>query len=155
MKCAIAASFVMNVPIGHKLAAMCFTVMGAYTIFCGVAGLSLSFTLHDLTGRSGHFPWTVALIGLANCALSFFCAVAAWALFKNTPSAGLIALIVWLLVGAFTLWSMFCLALDGFDIFGVLVVIGLVGLEFVIAIHLIERRHERAAKYEDRLRNGS
>jgi hypothetical protein len=40
MKCAIAASFVMNVPIGHKLAAMCFTVMGAYTIFWDIPGIS-------------------------------------------------------------------------------------------------------------------
>jgi hypothetical protein len=138
----------MNLPIGHKLAAMCFTVVGAYTIFCGLACLSLASTLHDLAGGSGHFPWAVALIGLTNCALSFFCAVAAWALFKKTPRAGLMALIVWLLVGAFTLWSLFRLALAGFDIDGVLVVIGLVGLEFVIAIHLIERRHESAASYE-------
>lgn len=124
---------------------MCFTVVGSSTVFCGLACLSLSFTLHDLSDRGGHFPWAVALIGLANCVLSFFCAVAAWALFKKTPRAGLIALIVWLLIGAFTLWSLFRLALVGFDIDGVLVVVGLVGLEFVIAIHLIERRHERAA----------
>jgi hypothetical protein len=135
----------MNIPIRHKHAAICFVVVSLYTLFCGLACLSLSFVLHHSVDSSGPFPWAVALVGFANCFVSVLCAWAAWALFKRTPSAGLIAMIVWLLLVGLTIWSLFSLAFTGWDIYGILVVVGLAVIDLQIAIYLIERRHEPAA----------
>jgi hypothetical protein len=93
----------MNIPIRYKQAAICFAVVSAYTLICGLGCLSLSFVLHDLVAPSGHFPWALALVGFISCFISVVCAWAAWALFRKTPNAGLIAMIAWLLVGALTL----------------------------------------------------
>jgi hypothetical protein len=89
--------------------------------------------------------WALAMIGIIFCVLSAFCAWAAWALFKRTPRAGVIATIVWLLVGALTLWSLFSLVFTGWDVVGIVIVAVLVLLELLIGIYLIERRHESAA----------
>jgi uncharacterized membrane protein YeaQ/YmgE (transglycosylase-associated protein family) len=89
--------------------------------------------------------WALAMIGISSCILSALCAWAARALFKRTPRAGVIATIIWLLVGALTLWSLFSLAFTGWDVVGIAIVAVLAVLEILIGIYLIERRHEPAA----------
>ena len=135
----------MNIPIRHKQAAICFLVVSLYTLVCGLGCVALSFALHHSVDPSGRFPWALALVGFISCFISAVCAWAAWALFRRTPKAGLIAMISWLLVAALTLWSLFSLAFAGWDVVGIVTVAVLAVLEFLIAIYLIERRHETAA----------
>ena len=135
----------MNIPIRHKHAAICFVVVGLYTLVCGLGCVALSFALHYRIDPDGHFPWSLALVGFTSCFVAACCAWAAWALFKRTQKAGLIAMIVWLVVGVLTLWSLFSLAFTGWDVVGIVIVVVLAVLESLIGIYLIERRHESAA----------
>jgi hypothetical protein len=134
----------MNMLIRHKHAAICFAVVSLYTLVCGVGCIALPFAWHHVY-PTAPFMWAVAMDGIISCILSTLCAWAAWVLFKRTPRAGAIAMIVWLLVGALTLWSLFSLAFTGWDILGIVVVAVLAVLEILIAVYLIERRHEPAA----------
>jgi hypothetical protein len=61
------------------------------------------------------------------------------------PRAGVIATVTWSLVGILTLWSLFSVVEAGWDVIGIVVVSILGILEFLIAIYLMERRHESAA----------
>lgn len=57
----------------------------------------------------------------------------------------MIATVTWSLVGILTLWSLFSVVEAGWDVIGIVVVSILGILEFLIAIYLMERRHESAA----------
>jgi hypothetical protein len=134
----------MNLPISHRHAAICFAVLSLYSLVCGLGCLAL-VVAHISLDAGEHFPWLLAIDGLILCLLSILCTWAAWALFKRKPNAGLIAMIVWLLVGALTAWSLYNVAFRGWDSVGIVVVAVLSLLEFLIGIYLIERRHKPAA----------
>ena len=138
----------MNIPIRHKHAAICFAVVSLYTLICGLGCIVLPVAWHHIYPTAS-FMWALALVGCISCLVAVSCAWAAWALFKRTPKAGLIAMIVWLVVGALTLWSLFSLTFTGSDVgsdvIGIVIVAVLVVLELLIGIYLIERRHKAAA----------
>jgi hypothetical protein len=134
----------MKIPIRHKHAAICFAVVSLYTFVCGLGCIALPFAWRHVYPTAS-FMWPLALVGIISCLVAVSCAWAARALFKRTPNAGLVAMIVWLVVGALALWSLFSLAFTGWDIVGIVTVAVLAALEILIAVYLVERRHEAAA----------
>ena len=134
----------MNTPIRHRHAAICFAIVGLYTLGCGVGCFAYCFAFHS-TFPTEKFPLAIVFLGFVSCLLSASCAWSSWTLFKRMPGSGLIATITWVLVGILALWSLISVAAAGWYISGVVVVAILGVLQFLIGIDLIERRDKTAA----------
>jgi hypothetical protein len=126
--------------ITQNHAANCFVILSVLTGLPGFGFLALIIAF-------GVFRWNDDLSGALSCSamcfLSVACAWAARSLRKNATRAGLIATVVWAVMGIVTV----CLLVSVISVrdpFNDLVALVFLVTESVIAIHLRHRRYEIA-----------
>jgi hypothetical protein len=121
-------------------AGICFVILSSFTLLYGLGLLALCLFLRSVPP----LLLSRALIVSAPFFVSGICAWAAWSLLRSVPRAGLIATIAWVLVAIVTVACLMDIIEAGRD---PLYIIGL-GLllvtEFLIGVHLIQRRHDVA-----------